>query len=93
MEHYDHLRDLNLAGSLLTIGVYDGVHRGHQRLVASMVSQARKDNLASVVVTFFPHPAVILRGRQPAFYLTHPEERAALLGELGVDHVVTQRFD
>jgi riboflavin kinase/FMN adenylyltransferase len=93
MEHHDRLRDLNLAGSMLTIGVYDGVHRGHQRLVTSMVSQARKDNLASVVVTFFPHPAVILHGRQPAFYLTHPEERAALLGEFGVDHVVTQRFD
>lgn len=93
MEHHQHLKDLHLTGSVLTIGVYDGVHRGHQRLVSSVVNQAHEEGLESVVVTFFPHPAVVLRGRQPAFYLTQPDDRAALLGELGVDHVVTQRFN
>jgi riboflavin kinase/FMN adenylyltransferase len=93
MEHHQNLRDLQLNGAVLTIGVYDGVHRGHQKLVGSVVNQARERGLPSVVITFFPHPAVILRGRQPAFYLTKPEQRAALLGDLGVDHVVTQQFD
>jgi riboflavin kinase/FMN adenylyltransferase len=93
MEHHHNLNHLDLNDSVLTIGVYDGVHRGHQKLVGSVVNQARERGVTSVVVTFFPHPAVILRGRQPAFYLTKPEERAALLGDLGVDHVVTQQFD
>jgi riboflavin kinase/FMN adenylyltransferase len=93
MEHHQNLSDLQLNDSVLTIGVYDGVHRGHQKLVGSVVDQARERGVPSVVVTFFPHPAVILRGRQPAFYLTKPEERAALLGDLGVDYVVTQQFD
>jgi riboflavin kinase/FMN adenylyltransferase len=46
-----------------------------------------------VVLTFYPHPSVVLRGRKPAFYINNPEEKAELLGELGVDVVVTQPFD
>jgi riboflavin kinase/FMN adenylyltransferase len=77
----------------LTLGSFDGLHLGHQSLIASLVRQARRDDLPSVVVTFFPHPSVVLRGRRPAYYITLPEEKAALLTAAGVDHVVTQRFD
>jgi riboflavin kinase/FMN adenylyltransferase len=49
--------------------------------------------LPSVVLTFFPHPSVVLRGREPSTALTLPEEKTALIHQLGVDHVVTQPFD
>jgi riboflavin kinase/FMN adenylyltransferase len=58
-----------------------------------MVPHARLRENPAVVLTFFPHPSVVLRGRTPAFYITKPEEKAELLGELGVDYVITQTFD
>lgn len=91
-----HLRDLNahtLERCALTIGSFDGVHRGHQTLIRAMVEDARQKGLPAVVLTFFPHPSVVLRGRQPALYITTPEEKAALMANLGVDYVITQRFD
>jgi riboflavin kinase/FMN adenylyltransferase len=93
MKHVRDLRSLNLDGCGLTIGSFDGVHRGHQSLIAQMASEAGDPRLPLVVLTFYPHPSVILRARQPAFYITLPEERASLLGELGVSYVITMRFD
>ncbi len=93
MNHVRDLRSLDLAGCELTIGSFDGVHRGHQALLASMDSVASETGLPRVVLSFYPHPSVFLRARQPAFYITLPEERASLLGELGISYVITQRFD
>jgi riboflavin kinase/FMN adenylyltransferase len=91
-----HVRDLDalsLVRSALTIGSFDGLHLGHQALVRSMMEQARRDGLPGVVLTFYPHPSVVLRGRRPAFYISPPDEKAELLLGMGVDHVVTQTFD
>jgi len=93
MSHVRDLSDLPLAESALTIGSFDGLHLGHQALIQAMVEAARAAHLPSVVLTFFPHPSVVLRGRRPAFYITQPEEKARRLIELGVDHVITQTFD
>jgi riboflavin kinase/FMN adenylyltransferase len=93
MEHVRDLEQLHLEGCALTIGSFDGVHLGHQALIRALVGSARHTHLPAVVLTFFPHPSVVLRGRKPAFYITTPEEKAALLDELGVDYVVTQHFD
>jgi riboflavin kinase/FMN adenylyltransferase len=93
MTSYSDLTEITLPASLLTIGSFDGLHLGHQALVGDLVESARRAPLPSVVVTFYPHPSVVLRGRRPAFYITLPEEKAARLSALGVDHVVTQRFD
>ena len=92
MQHVQHLEQLSLDGCGLTIGSFDGVHRGHQELIHTMVSGAHAANIPAVVLTFFPHPSVLLRGRKPVFYITSPDEKANLLGELGVDYVVTQLF-
>jgi riboflavin kinase/FMN adenylyltransferase len=91
MGHASDLRQLQLQGCALTIGSFDGVHRGHQALIEAM--REAQPGLPLVVLTFFPHPSVVLRERRPAFYITSPEEKAALLDELGVDLVVTQPFD
>ncbi len=93
MQHYWSLEDVQLEDTWLTIGSFDGVHLGHQRVVRELVAGAHKENAPAVVLTFFPHPAAILRGYDYPFYLTTPQERANLLGELGVDVVITHPFD
>lgn len=79
--------------SLLTLGSFDGVHLGHQALLRGLVAAARARGCRAAVVTFFPHPSVVLRGRKPAFYLNSPEEKAALFESLGVDLLVTHPFN
>jgi riboflavin kinase/FMN adenylyltransferase len=79
--------------SVVTIGIFDGVHRGHQYLIRQVVESAHHSDQLAVVVTFFPHPDVLLRGITGRYYLTTPEQRAELLAALGVDVVVTQPFD
>ena len=93
MEHVRDIDQLQLAASALTIGSFDGVHLGHQALIRELVTIARQADVPAVALAFFPHPAVVLRGRKPALYITSPDERAELLGRLGVDIVVTQTFD
>lgn len=93
MQQAEDLAQLHLEACALTVGSLDGVHLGHQALVRSMVTSAQQAEIPAVVVTFFPHPFLVLRGQRPGFYLTSPEEKAALLGHLGVDSVVSLRFD
>ncbi len=93
MPHFNDLSGVRLPSCVLTIGAFDGVHLGHQALVRALVGEAKQLGLRSVVLTFHPHPALVLRGRRPGFYLTTPEERAALLLGMGVDDVITQPFD
>jgi riboflavin kinase/FMN adenylyltransferase len=91
MKHYQSLQEISLKNSYLTIGVFDGVHRGHQQIIHKLVVDAHVQSAPAGVLTFDPHPAKVLSG-QEIKYLTTPEERAEILGELGVDFVITQRF-
>ncbi len=93
MKHLRHIDQLSLDQSSLTIGSFDGVHKGHQAIIHQLVEQAHAVDVPAVVVTFYPHPSVVLRGRKPAFYISSPDEKAQLLGDLGVDIIVTQPFD
>lgn len=79
--------------AVVTVGVFDGVHLGHQALIKRLVAEAHGSNRAAAVLTFFPHPDVVLRGISGRYYLTTAEEKATLLGELGVDVVVTHPFN
>ena len=93
MHHYRTLEELHLERAWATIGSFDGVHRGHQSLIKQMVASAHAAGSPAVVVTFYPHPAVVLRGIQEPYYLTSPDERADLLRDLGVDTIITLKFD
>jgi riboflavin kinase/FMN adenylyltransferase len=78
--------------SVVTIGVYDGVHRGHRRVVERAVAVAREREVRSVAVTFEPHPdEVVMPGTRPD-RLTTLRRRAELLAELGVDEVEVVEF-
>lgn len=92
MEHLDAIEGADLQACSLTMGAFDGVHLGHQRLIGRAVEAARSARAPAVVLTFFPHPSVVLQGRRPSFYLTTPERKAELLAGLGVDIVITQEF-
>jgi riboflavin kinase / FMN adenylyltransferase len=93
MPHINSLDQVHLKRSWLTIGSFDGVHLGHQKIIHELVTAAHADNAPAVVLTFHPHPAIVLKKRKDPFYLTTPEEKAHLLADLGVDVVVTQPFD
>jgi riboflavin kinase/FMN adenylyltransferase len=94
MTHIQNLETLYLQQpSVITIGVFDGVHKGHQYLVRRLVETAHADDLLAVVLTFFPHPDQVVQGIQGRYYLTTAEQRAAYLLDLGVDYVITHPFD
>lgn len=94
MQHLYDLASVQLEQpSVVTIGVFDGVHRGHQQLIRRLVDEARATSRLAVALTFFPHPDVVLRGLTGRYYLTTPEQRAEYLGELGIDYVITLPFN
>jgi riboflavin kinase / FMN adenylyltransferase len=94
MTHIYGLSNANLAQpSFVTIGVFDGVHKGHQHLIRQLVDEAHSAGHLAVVATFFPHPDQVVLGIEGRYYLTAAEERAQYLLELGVDHVVTHPFN
>lgn len=77
--------------SVVAVGVFDGVHRGHRAIVETAVGYGRDLGLPVVVVTFDPHPERVLRGTVPPV-LTSVERRVELLGEYGADAVVVLPF-
>ncbi len=78
--------------SAVTIGVFDGVHRGHQHLIAMLLEHARREQLAAVAVTFNPHPRTVIQPGTVVTYLTSLEERVELLQGLGLDAVAVVPF-
>ena len=85
--------NINRNGAWITIGSFDGVHIGHQQIIKTLVEGAKAENASSVIVTFFPHPAKVLRPFPDPFYLTSPEEKDKMLSNQNVDSVLTIKFD
>jgi riboflavin kinase/FMN adenylyltransferase len=77
----------------MTIGVFDGLHRGHQHVIAATVQAARDHGGIAWVTTFDPHPDTIVRGTPPRPWITPPDEREELLHAMGIDRVHVERFD
>jgi riboflavin kinase/FMN adenylyltransferase len=78
--------------TVLTIGTFDGIHRGHQYLIQCVVSRAREIGAASALVTLHPHPKIVLRPDSDMRYLSTIEERLDLLAPLGLDYAVVFPF-
>ncbi|NJR12345.1 hypothetical protein HC776_00115 [bacterium] len=94
MTHIYHLEEASLTqDSAVTIGVFDGVHLGHQALIKRFVAAAHEAARKAVVVTFYPHPDVVMHKIAGRYYLTTLEQKADLLLNLGADLVVTHAFN
>jgi riboflavin kinase/FMN adenylyltransferase len=77
----------------LAIGVFDGVHLGHQAVISTSAEHARRANGTPVVVTFDPHPEKVLRPQAATHLLTATPHKIALIRELGVAHLLIIKFD
>ncbi len=77
----------------LAIGVFDGMHRGHQAVISTSTSHARSGNGTPLVVTFDPHPVKVLRPNDAPHLLTATQHKIALIRDLGVDHLLVINFD
>jgi riboflavin kinase/FMN adenylyltransferase len=93
-QHIYNLSEAHLPQrSMVTIGVFDGVHKGHQYLIKRLVEEAHASGRLAAVLTFSPHPDIVLRGLQGRYYLTTAKQKAELLMDLGVNLVVTHPFN
>src|SRR5438067_2644374 len=77
----------------LAIGVFDGVHRGHQAVISTSAEHARTANGTPVVVTFDPHPMKVLRPNDAPHLLTATQHKIGLIRDLGVEHLFIIKFD
>lgn len=78
--------------TVVTIGTFDGVHMGHKAILKRLIQTAKDEHLESVVLTFFPHPRLVLQQNSDLKLLNTIEERANLLKEAGVDSLVIHPF-
>ena len=76
----------------VTIGTFDGVHFGHQKIIEKLVYEAKKANKKSVVLTFFPHPRMVLQKDASIQLINTIEERATLLEKTGLDYLIIHPF-
>lgn len=88
---YHSLQEVHLTNAWLSIGVFDGVHRGHQEIIKKLTAGAHHVGAPAVIITFSPHPGVLLAGREIKL-LSTPEERAEIMAALGVDAVINMQF-
>lgn len=77
----------------LAIGVFDGVHRGHQAVISTSAEHAESENGTPVVVTFDPHPIKVLRPQNAPHLLTATQHKIKLIRDLGVRHLLVIKFD
>jgi riboflavin kinase/FMN adenylyltransferase len=90
---HEGYENLNLISPVVTMGIFDGVHRGHRTLLDFLTTRAKEAASESVVITFSPHPRLVL-DKNPAglFFLTTIEEKKQLLADAGIDHLVLIEF-
>ena len=78
--------------TVITIGTFDGVHAGHRKIIERLNNSAKANNLESVVLTFFPHPRMVLQKESGIKLINTIQERKQLLEKSGIDHLVIHPF-
>ncbi|MCT4646736.1 MAG: bifunctional riboflavin kinase/FAD synthetase [Carboxylicivirga sp.] len=93
MKVHTDLQKFEAIRPVITIGMFDGVHSGHRVLLKRLTDKAKEAGGESVVITFWPHPRMVLKQDEDKLrFLTSPEERTKLFGQLGIDHLVLIPF-
>ncbi|SER07629.1 riboflavin kinase / FMN adenylyltransferase [Gracilibacillus ureilyticus] len=92
---YPHeLNKEDLPQTVAAIGFFDGIHKGHQKVINQALNIAKNGHKQSAVITFDPHPSVVLQGKmEDVQYLTPLDEKAALIEKIGIDRLYIIRFD
>lgn len=93
MQQISALKDSQLEAAWLSIGAFDGVHIGHQKILQELTAGAHAVGVPAVVLSFTPHPIEVLRGPLESFYLSSPQEKANWIAELGVDVLISHPFN
>lgn len=95
MTVYTNIHQLpSFNNAVITIGTFDGVHKGHQQIIDQLLKEAAAIGGTAVLITFFPHPKqVISTGKNPLYIINTPEEKYALLHSHGIEHIVVVPFD
>ena len=78
--------------SVVTIGTFDGVHIGHQKIIKRIVEIAKKKDLQALVLTFFPHPRMVVQNDSTIKLINTIDEKAKQLESMGVNHLVIKKF-
>lgn len=91
-EHSSAFKYNNSRPSVVTIGTFDGVHIGHKAILDRLVSTGQKEDLDSVLLTFFPHPRMVLQQDNGIQLINTLEEKKQLLEAIGLDHLVVHPF-
>ena len=94
MKIYNHIDDfVKISNAVVTIGTFDGVHIGHQKIIARLLEVARQKKGETVILTFFPHPRMILHPEDHEIKLISTmSEKAERLEKLGIDHLIITPF-
>ncbi|MDO4229114.1 MAG: bifunctional riboflavin kinase/FAD synthetase [Capnocytophaga sp.] len=80
-------------GTVITIGTFDGVHLGHQKIIKKLVESAKKNDLLSAIFTFFPHPRMVVQQDDSLKLIQTLNEKKQILQSLGIDLLITYPFD
>src|SRR6201996_1546587 len=94
MKTYHNINEFSpLNNAIVTIGTFDGMHMGHRKIISGIKDLAEKFGGETVILTFFPHPRMILHPEDESLKMINTiHEKAALLEELGVDHLIITPF-
>ena len=79
--------------TIITIGTFDGIHIGHRKILNKIIQSAHEVNCESLVLTFFPHPRMILQEDSTVKLLNSMDEKIGLLQEIGIDNLIIHPFD
>ena len=94
MRIFDNLKSYSSEKeSILTIGTFDGVHIGHNKILKRLIQDSKKNNLSSLVMTFFPHPRMILNKSHDIKMIDTISEKINLLEKTGLDNLIIHPFD
>lgn len=94
MKIFHSLNDYNTRKkAIITIGTFDGVHIGHKLILEKLIQNAKEHNCVSVVLTFFPHPRMILQEKSDVKLINTIDEKSLLIEKIGIENLIIHPFD